>query len=363
MPRKEIDLDYNIEYLSIRSEKGRTDRKLEPDIDGDLLLGMYRTMVLARRFDEYQLRWQRQGRIGTFAPVIGQEASQVGSVAVLEDEDWMVPAYRQTAAQMWRGTPLSGILLYNAGYNEGGEIPEGQNDFPIAIPVASQIPHAVGLAYALKRSKKKQCAMTYFGDGATSEGDFHEALNFAAVFNTPTVFICENNQYAISVPREKQTKAATIAQKAIAYGIPGIQVDGNDVLAVYVAAREAAERARKGDGPTLIENLTYRMAVHTTADDPRKYRTKKEEQEWKKRDPIERFRKYLSGKKVLSKKQTGEIDDEVEEKIKQAWKEAESKMEELDRKPEVIFDHLYGEMPAYLQQQAQLTGGKEGDDG
>ena len=207
MSRKEIDLNYRIEYLSIRSEKGRTDRKLEPDIDDELLLRIYRTMVLARRFDEHQLRWQRQGKIGTFAPVIGQEASQIGSVALLEDEDWMVPAYRQTAASIWRGTSLSGLLLYNAGYNEGGAIPEGQNDFPIAIPVASQIPHAVGIAYALKRHKQKNVVMTYFGDGATSEGDFHEALNFAAVFNTPTVFICENNQYAISVPPRRDVPA------------------------------------------------------------------------------------------------------------------------------------------------------------
>ena len=189
-------------------------------------------------------------------------------------------------------------------------------------------------------------------------------MNFAAVFNTPTVFVCENNQYAISVPREKQTKARTIAQKALAYGMPGIQVDGNDVLAVYVATREAAERARKGDGPTLIENVTYRMAVHTTADDPRKYRTKKEESEWQKRDPVERFRKYLTGKNLLSSKKVKEIDNDIQEEIKAAWNEAESTMEKLDKKPEELFEHLYDEMPPYLaQQKEEMTGSGEEADG
>ncbi len=361
MPRKEIGLESTIDYLSILDTKGKPDKDLEPRIGKELLLDMHRAMVRARRFDEHQLRWQRQGRLGTFAPVIGQEASQIGTVAVLDDQDWMVPAYRQSAAALWRGTPLAGLLLYNAGYNEGGEIPEGQNDLPIAIPVASQIPHAVGIGYALKQEGSGHLAMTYFGDGATSEGDFHEAMNFAGVFNTPTIFVCENNQYAISVPREKQTRAGTLAQKAIAYGIPGIQVDGNDILAVYSAASEAAERARKGDGPTLIECVTYRMAVHTTADDPGKYRTQKEEEQWQKKDPIERFRKYLTARKLLNKKKIESLEEELEKEVKSAWDEAEQRMAELDRHPEVMFDHLYGEMPAYLGTQRKAMTDEDDD--
>jgi len=364
MPREAIDIAQTIDYLAILNDTGAPDKKLEPKLKKEQLRSMFRTMLLARRFDEQQLRWQREGRLGTFAPVIGQEAVQVGSAAVLDDADWMVPAYRQTAASIWRGTPLSGVLLFNAGYNEGGTVPQGQNDLPIAIPVASQIPHAVGIAYALKREDDGHIAMTYFGDGATSEGDFHEAINFAGVFATPNVFICENNQYAISVPREKQTAAGTLAQKAIAYGVPGIQVDGNDVLAVYAAASEAAQRARQGEGPTLIECVTYRMAMHTTADDPGKYRSREEEEAWAARDPIERFRKYLGRKKVLTEKQVEELDKKVGEEIEAAWEEARERMEELDRRPEEMFEHLYADMQAHLKRQkGTMLGAEEDIDG
>ena len=271
-------------------------------INGDLA-SVYRfdKALLSRRFDEYQLRWQKQGRIGTFAPAKGQEASQISSIAAVEDDDWMVPSFRETSVALWRGTPMTGLLLYNAGYNEGGQIPEGQRDLPISIPVASQMNEAVGIAYAMKMQKKDRLVVSYFGDGATSEGDFHEALNFAQVFQTPNIFICQNNQWAISVPREQQTASKTLAQKALAYGMPGIQVDGNDPLAVYAATREAAERARKGNGPTLIECITYRLSVHTTADDPGKYRDEEEEEQWRAWDPIPRFQHYLKSRKILRK--------------------------------------------------------------
>lgn len=350
MSRKEIDLKYRIEYLSILDEKGKLDKDLEPDIEDETLVKMHRIMLLSRRFDEHLLKWQRQGRIGTFAPVQGQEAAQIGSVAVLEKEDWMVPAFRETAAGIWRGTPLWGLLLYNAGYNEGGKIPEEQYDLPIAIPVASQLPHAVGISYAMKYRKKKNVALTYFGDGGTSEGDFHEALNFAAVFNTPTIFVCQNNHWAISVPREKQTRSKTLAQKALAYDMPGIQVDGNDVLAVYAATQEAVERARDGEGPTLIECVTYRMSVHTTADDPGKYRSEEEVEKWKKRDPITRFQKYLMDKDLLSEDEIEKLEKEIKEEVKASWDETEKKMKELGD-PLDMFNHLYAEIPPYLQEQ------------
>ncbi|MBS3804518.1 MAG: pyruvate dehydrogenase (acetyl-transferring) E1 component subunit alpha [Oleiphilaceae bacterium] len=352
MPRKKIKLDHQIENLSILNEKGKLDKDLVPEIDDKTLLRMHRTMVLSRRFDEHQLRWQRQGRIGTFAPAKGQEASQVGSIAAIEPSDWMVPSFRETTAAIWRGTPLTGLLLYNAGYNEGGRIPDDQNDLPIAIPVASQISHAVGIAYAMKCRGEKHLAMTYFGDGATSEGDFHEGLNLAQVYNTPTVFICQNNQWAISTPREIQTRTKTLAQKALAYGMPGLQVDGNDLLAVYAATREAADRARKGDGPTLIECVTYRIEVHTTADDPSKYRSEEEVEAWKKRDPIVRFERYLKTKKLLSDDDIEGIDEEVIKEVKGAWKEAEDQMKQLGD-PVDMFDHLYAERPPYLEEQRQ----------
>ena len=254
---------------------------------------MYRVMLLARRFDERMLRLQRQGRIGTFAPVKGQEAAQIGSVAALRPEDWVVPSFRETAAMLWRGWPIEKMLHFFSGRLEGGQPGPGQRDLPTAIPVATQIPHAVGLAYAAQYRGDDVVAMVYFGDGATSEGDFHEALNFAGVWHVPVVFVCQNNQWAISIPLKKQTHSRTIAQKALAYGFPGIQVDGNDVLAVYAAAREAVARARAGDGPTLIECVTYRLAMHTTADDPSRYRSEEEVKAWERKDPLTRFAAYL----------------------------------------------------------------------
>lgn len=256
MPRKKIPISEKIEYLSILDENGRVDKKLEPDIPADRLLKLHRCMLLARRFDERLLSLQRQGRIGTFPPIRGQEAAQLGTVAVLEPADWMVPSFRESAAEIWRGKSLANTIIYNNGYNEGIDIPPDQNILPISVPVGSQILHAVGLAWAIKYRRKKDVVMTYFGDGATSEGDFHEGLNFAGVFQVPAVFVCQNNHWAISVPLSKQTRSKTIAQKAVAYGLPGIQVDGNDLLAVYTAASEAVQRARDGNGPTLIECVT-----------------------------------------------------------------------------------------------------------
>jgi pyruvate dehydrogenase E1 component alpha subunit len=350
MPRETIDLRYRVEHLSILDEDGRVDEELLPEVPEDLALAMHRAMLLARRFDERMLRLQRQGRIGTFAPVSGQEASQVGAMAALREDDWFVPSFRETAAAIWRGMPLSSILLYTAGYNEGGAVPEDAHDLPIAIPVATQIPHAVGLAYAARYRKTDQVAITFFGDGATSEGDFHEALNFAGVFATPTLFLCQNNQWAISVPREDQTRSRTLAQKALAYGVPGIQVDGNDVLAVLAATREAGARARDGEGPTMIECVTYRLSVHTTADDPSKYRDEEEVEAWRRRDPIPRFQGYLKDRGLLSDGDAEGLEKEIGDEIDGAWKEAQDRMERLGD-PTAIFEHHYAELPPYQKEQ------------
>jgi pyruvate dehydrogenase E1 component alpha subunit len=366
MPRKEIDIPDRIEYISILDENGDPDKALEPDVPEELLLRLYRTMHLARQFDERLLSLQRQGRIGTFPPISGQEAAHLGSTAALQSSDWFIPAFRETAAEIWRGRSLESIILYNAGFNEGVDLPQGSNDLPISIPVGSQIIHAVGLAWAARYRQTDNVAMAFFGDGATSEGDFHEGLNFASVFKAPAIFVCQNNHWAISIPRSKQTRAKTLAQKALAYGMPGVQVDGNDILAVYVAAQEAVERARSGDGPTLIECVTYRMAVHTTADDPKRYRSDEEVEQWKKRDPITRFQNYLMNKGVLTKDKTAALDAEVAEEIQSAIDLAEEQMKSLGN-PLDMFDHAYAEMPAYLKDQKEAFAAelaeREGENG
>jgi pyruvate dehydrogenase E1 component alpha subunit len=350
MPRKRISIAEKVEYLSILNEKGQLDQKLEPDIPENVLLKLHRTMLLGRKFDERLLDLQRQGRIGTFPPIKGQEAAQLGAIALLRPTDWMVPAFRETAAELWRGRSLESIIIYNNGFSEGVNIPEDRNDMPISVPVGSQIIHAVGLGWAAKYRQKDDVAMTFFGDGATSEGDFHEGLNFAGVFRSPVIFVCQNNQWAISIPLARQTRTKTLAQKAVAYGMPGIQVDGNDVLAVYAAAHEAVERARSGNGPTLIECVTYRLMMHTTADDPKRYRTDEEVDLWSKRDPLPRFQNYLIKKGLLSKEKILEIESEVLEEIQTAVDGAEKMMKELGD-PLDMFDHAYAEMPPYLKEQ------------
>jgi pyruvate dehydrogenase E1 component alpha subunit len=353
MPRRKIDLPYTIEYLSILDEDGNVDTELAPDLPDDLLLGLYRAMLLGRRLDERMLRLQRQGRLGTFPPISGQEASQLGAVAPLRESDWLVPAFREFAAEIYRGRPIDSFLLLYGGYTQGGYAPPEQKNLPLTIPVATQLLHAVGISYGIKYRGQDDVAMVFFGDGATSEGEFYEALNFAGVFQTPTVFVCQNNQWAISLPRKKQTRAETLAQKAIAAGIPGIQVDGNDLLAVYVAAREAVERARAGDGPTLIEAITYRLSVHTTADDPTRYRTEEEVAEWEARDPIVRFQGYLMDKGLLTEERIQELGDEVEAEIREAVERIEQQAAELVADPLIMFDHLYAEMPPYVQEQRE----------
>lgn len=351
MARTELDVYPTLEYLSILDEDGNLDDDLEPDLDDDLLLEMHRVMLLSRRFDDRRLRWQRSGRIGTFAPVKGQEAAQIGAVAALQEEDWFVPSFRETAAATWRGGSLVSFVLYDAGFNEGGAIEEGSHDLPVAVPVASQIPHAVGLGYSIEHRGADEVVMVFFGDGATSQGDFHEGLNFAGVFDVPVVFVCQNNQWAISLPREEQTASRSLAQKAASYGFPGLQVDGNDILASYSAGREAVDRARSGDGPMLLEMCTYRLSVHTTADDPSKYRTEEEEEEWKARDPLPRFQKYLQDKGLLDSEKLESMEAEIENQIDEVWNEAKQEMEVLAKDSEHIFEHVYAEMPRHLESQ------------
>jgi pyruvate dehydrogenase E1 component alpha subunit len=367
MPRKRIELNNHIEHLSILDEKGTLDKKLAPDLPQDLLLNLYRAMLLGRRFDERLLALQRQGRIGTFPPISGQEASQLGAVAVLQPEDWMVPAFRETAAEVWRGRSLVSVILAYGGYNEAAADDLPTPTLPNSIPVGSQMLHAVGLGWAARYRGDDRVALTFFGDGATSEGDFHEAMNFAAVFQAPVIFLCQNNQWAISIPRTQQTRSQTIAQKALAYGMAGIQVDGNDILAVYTAVAEAAARARAGRGPTLVECETYRMMMHTTADDPKRYRPDAEVEGWRRRDPITRFEIYLKRRRLLTKTKIAALEKEVLEEIQTAVDAAEAKMKTIGD-PLAMFDHAYAEITPGIQAQReeflteQAAAAKEGSD-
>ena len=309
MPKKVLK-EFKVEYLQILDENGSCDESLMPKISSEDIKKMYEMLILIRVFDQKAFNMQRQGRLGTYIQFKGQEACQIGSAAVLEDKDWVFPMYRNSGLLIARKHPIVQIFQYWNGDERGMKSPDNVNNFPIAIPVGTHIIHAAGAAWAAKLKGTKQIAITYFGEGATSKGDFHEAMNFAGVFQVPCVFFCENNQYAISVPRPKQTHSETIAQKAIAYGIEGIQVDGMDIFAVYKSTKDAVEKARAGKGPTLIEAFTYRMCDHSTSDDASRYRSKEELEMWMKKDPVDRLEKYMRKK--------GLIDDAYREKVLKA---------------------------------------------
>ena len=349
MPIKTV-AKFEIQHMQVLDENGNLDAALEPQIPLEQLKEMYRLMVLGRAFDRKMMKLQRTGRIFTYIPVEGQEACQIGSILALQKEDWMVPAFRETVAYIAKGMPLKTLLLYWMGNEHGNAAPKDVNALPVSIPVGTQMLHATGIGWAARMKGQKTVAITYFGDGATSEGDFYEAINFAGVFKANTIFLCQNNGWAISIPRGSQTAAQTLAQKGIAAGIYSIQVDGNDVLAVYKATREAAERARKGEGPTLIECMTYRVGPHSTSDDPAKYRNQGEPQEWLAKDPVARFKVYLQKKGVwseqLEQKLTADADLQIETAIREAEAENTIPMEEM-------FSYVYEEMPHSLREQME----------
>jgi len=328
--------------------EGRPDSTALPDLSTDALRRMYALMLTTRLADDKAFKLQRQGRMGTFAPSLGHEACQVGTALALEKDDWFFPYFRDLGSYITLGYPLENYYVYWMGNEKGSEIPQDLNIFPLSVPVASQIPQAVGAAMAAQRRGHRNAVVCTLGDGATSQGDFHEGLNFAGVFKTPNVFVCYNNQYAISLPREKQTASATLAQKAEAYGFEGIQVDGNDVLAMYVKVGEALKKARAGGGPTLIEAVTYRLSNHTTSDDAGKYRSVDEAREWEGRDPLVRFRAFLSGKhlwdETLDQNVRAEAETLIEEAVKAAEAMAPPPLEEM-------FIHTYASMPAHLSRQ------------
>jgi pyruvate dehydrogenase E1 component alpha subunit len=304
-------------------------------------------MILVRTFDEKALNMQRQGRIGSYLEVRGQEASQIGSVVNLRDSDWMFPMYRSSGALLARKHPIHLLFLYWGGDERGLKAPAKINNFPISIPVGTQTAHGAGAGWAAELKGESKVSMVFFGDGATSKAEFHTGLNFAGVFNAHTIFVCENNQYAISTPRTRQTHAETIAQKAIAYGIKGIQVDGNDVFAVYKVAKQAIADARKGK-PTLIESFTYRMSHHSTSDDATKYRSDKEVKEWAKKDPILRLEKYMKSKKLLTESYKKKVAKNAKDLIEEGVKKYESYPPQKD---DEIFTSMFEKMTPELEEQ------------
>lgn len=316
-----------------------------PPPDTGAVRGRYAAMVEARLYDRKASALQRQGRLATYAPYEGQEAAQVGSVAPLGPDDWLVASYRDAAAMRFHGYPWKNLLLTRMGDERGGHPPDGVKALPPSITVGGHMIHAVGLAWAERLLGTGAVALTIFGDGATSEGDFHEAMNFAGVYRTPTVFVCQNNGWAISMPRSGQTASETIAQKAIAYGFPGVVVDGNDVLAVEQVVSEAVDRARAGEGPTLVEALTYRIHGHTTADDHRRYRPEEEVTGWMGMDPLERVRRWLASRGAWDEGWQAEIEAEASGRIEAAVAEAESMVPFTAGE---IFDAMYQEPTAPL---------------
>jgi 2-oxoisovalerate dehydrogenase E1 component alpha subunit len=322
--------------------------------DMPTLLALYRGMVLTRAFDLKAVSLQRTGRLGTYAVSLGQEAVSVGIASAMRAEDVLLPSYRDNGTLLWRGTKMEEILLFWGG-DERGNLSSGPpHDFPYCIPVGSQAPQAAGVAYAFKLRKEPRVAVCLFGDGATSKGDVYEAMNFAGVHKLPVVFVANNNQWAISVPLKLQSASETLAQKAIAAGFTGEQVDGNDVIAMRAAAEEATAQARAGGGPRLIEALTYRLSDHTTADDAARYRPSEEVQTRWKEEPIARLRAYLVSQKAWGKAQEEELAAECQKKIEAA---IERYLASSARAPETMFDHLYAELPrAYAGQRAELSG-------
>jgi 2-oxoisovalerate dehydrogenase E1 component alpha subunit len=319
----------------------------------DVLLSLYRGMVVARRFDTQVTALTRQGRLATYPSALGQEACEIASVAALDPIDWFFPTYRDTMAILTRGVTPSEILSFFRGDWHAGFDSMEHRIAPQATPLATQALHAVGLATAAKLKGDSTVALTFLGDGSTSEGDAHEAFNFAGVWQAPVVFVIQNNQYAISVPLSRQTHARTLADKAIGYGMPGYCVDGNDAAAMFAVVTAALERARSGGGPTMIEGITYRMEAHTNSDDPTRYREASETAEWHKHDPIDRLEKFLAKAGVLTPAISADILAESEG-LAAATRDAMNETPVLD--PLELFDHVYeAERPALLEQRESLA--------
>lgn len=346
------------ELLQVIDLDGKTKGKA-PALKPDELKVMFRAMLATRLFDQRSLNLQRQGRIGFFVPSSGQEASQVGAAHAMTADDWVFPSYRTHSIAILKGIPFR--RLFDQMWGNATDLVKGRqmpnhfsfremNWVSISSPIGTQISQAAGAARAMQIRGEKRCAWVWFGDGGTSSNDFHAGLNFAGVWKSPCVFMCENNHWAISVPQEKQTASATFAEKAVAYGMRGVRVDGNDVLAVYQAAQEARERALAGEGPTLIESVTFRMGPHSSSDDPKRYQAASLFEAWQKKDPLERFRAWLKVKKVWTQAWEDEQKAAIEADLNRAVEGAESTPAPAI---ETLFDDVYATLPRMLEEQKQ----------
>lgn len=322
-------------------------QKYMPKIDRELITEAYKKMLFARTADLMAVSYQRQGRMYTYPPIIGKEAIQTAAGYVIRPQDWLVPAFREVPLMMDKGVSLKEVFLYYMGNEEGSNFQNAERVLPISVPIGSQILQAAGLGYAVKYQQKDEAVFTYIGDGGTSEGDFSEGLNFAAVWKAPVIFTIQNNQYAISTPIEKQTKSINLAVKSVAFGMPGIKVDGNDFFAMYAAYEAAHKYVLEGNGPVLIEAYTYRIGAHTTSDDPSKYRTKEEEQQWAKTDPLPRMKKYMESNGFAIENEE-ELVEQFKEEVDKEFTAAENfRPYELDE----VFKYMYTEMPDELKRQ------------
>lgn len=353
------EIEEKFEMFQILNEDGKiVNKESDPNLSDEELTKLMERMVYTRILDQRSIALNRQGRLGFYAPTAGQEASQLASHFALEKDDFILPGYRDVPQLIFHGLPLHMAFLWSRGHFLGSEIPEGLNIFPPQIIIGAQYVQAAGVALGFQKRGTKSVVMTYTGDGGTSQGDFYEGLNFAGAFRSPAIFVVQNNQFAISTPREVQTAAKTLAQKGIAAGIPSILVDGMDPLAVYVATKDARERAVNGEGPTLIETMCYRYGPHTMAgDDPTRYRTSDIDNEWEKRDPIVRFRTYLEGKKLWNEEKENEVIERAKQEIKDAIKQADQAPKQ---KVTDFLKIMYtGDMPYNLQEQFDIYTEKE----
>jgi pyruvate dehydrogenase E1 component alpha subunit len=326
MPEETIG-NFTVRRVQVLNERGEADQALMPDLSEEDIKSAFETLILLRAFDERALDLHREGRIGTYASVLGQEASQVGSalaIAKTPASPWVFPSFREMGVYITLGYPMHMLYQYWSGDERGMKTPEEMNVFPICISVGTHIVYSAGAAMAMKYRGDKAVAVAYFGDGGTSKGDFNEGMNMAGVFRLPIVYICQNNQWAISVPRARQTAAKTLAQKAVAFGFEGVQVDGNDLFAVYRETRAALDKALRGEGPTFIECFTYRLSDHTTADDASRYRTEEEVGRWKEKDPLKRLRLYMERKGLWSEEDEYRIREKARAEVEEAVKRAEA---------------------------------------
>jgi pyruvate dehydrogenase E1 component alpha subunit len=352
------NVESQFEMFQILNEEGEVvNEAAMPELSDEQLQELMKRMVYTRILDQRSISLNRQGRLGFYAPTAGQEASQLASQFALEKEDFILPGYRDVPQMIWHGLPLAQAFLFSRGHFKGNQIPEGVNVISPQIIIGAQYIQAAGVALGMKKRGAKSVAVTYTGDGGASQGDFYEGINFAGAYKAPAIFFVQNNRFAISTPVEKQSAAKTIAQKAVAAGIPGIQVDGMDPLAVYAATLDARKRAINGEGPTLIETMTYRYGPHTMAgDDPTRYRTADLDNEWEKKDPLVRFRKFLEKKNLWNEEKENETIEKAKEDIKEAIKEADNTPKQ---KVTDLISIMYEEMPNHLQEQYEIYKEKE----